>query len=114
MSTTVEPTAATVDHDHADAHADAHAHPSDLKYIKIALILGALTALEVATYFWEDANTKALVAMLVPLMVIKFYVVAGYFMHLKFDSPLFTRMFVAGLAFAVGVYGIMLTVFEFW
>jgi cytochrome c oxidase subunit 4 len=97
-----------------DAPAGAHAHPSDLKYVKIALILGVLTGLEVATYFWDSASTKTLVAVLVPLMVIKFAMVAGYFMHLKFDSPMFTRMFVAGLAFAVGVYMIMLTVFEFW
>jgi cytochrome c oxidase subunit IV len=47
-------------------------------------------------------------------MIVKFAVVAGYFMHLKFDSPLFTRMFVAGLTFAVVVYSIMLTVFRFW
>jgi hypothetical protein len=35
-------------------------------------------------------------------------------MHLKFDAPLFTRMFGAGIAFAVGVYIIMLTAFRFW
>jgi hypothetical protein len=35
-------------------------------------------------------------------------------MHLKFDSKLFTTMFVAGLAFAIGVYVVMLTMFEFW
>jgi hypothetical protein len=40
--------------------------------------------------------------------------VAGYFMHLKFDSPLFTRMFAAGLSFAVVVYCVMLTAFRFW
>jgi hypothetical protein len=47
-------------------------------------------------------------------MIIKFGFVAAFFMHLKFDSGLFTRMFVAGIAFAVGVYGVMLTAFRFW
>jgi cytochrome c oxidase subunit 4 len=95
-------------------HEGLISHPSDLKYIKIALILGVLTAIEVATYWWEDANTGALIAVLFPIMIGKFAIVAGYFMHLKFDSPLFTRMFVAGLAFAVVVYCIMLTAFRFW
>jgi cytochrome c oxidase subunit 4 len=97
-----------------DEHADAHEHPSDLKYIKIAIILAVLTAIEVATYFWEDASQGALLTVLIPIMVAKFAIVAGYFMHLKFDSPLFTRMFVAGLAFAVVVYAVMLTAFRFW
>jgi cytochrome c oxidase subunit IV len=95
-------------------HEGLLSHPSDLKYIKVAIFLAVLTAAEVATYFWEDADTKALVAVLLPIMIVKFAVVAGYFMHLKFDSPLFTRMFVAGLTFAVVVYSIMLTVFRFW
>jgi cytochrome c oxidase subunit 4 len=94
-------------------HEPGHAHPSDLKYIKIAAILAVLTAAEVSTYFF-DMSTSALVAMLIPIMVLKFGIVAGYFMHLKFDSPLFTRMFVAGLSFAVGVYCVMLTAFRFW
>jgi cytochrome c oxidase subunit 4 len=100
--------------DHAVDHAVAHAHPSDLKYIKVAIFLAVATALEVATYWWKDASSATLAAVLLPIMVIKFFVVAGYFMHLKFDSPLFTRMFVAGLAFAVVVYSVMLTAFRFW
>ena len=79
-----------------------------------AIFLAIATGLEVATYFWEDASPRTLAAVLLPIMVIKFAVVAGYFMHLKFDSPLFTRMFGAGLAFAVGVYSVMLTAFRFW
>ena len=35
-------------------------------------------------------------------------------MHLKFDSKMFTTMFVAGLTFAVSVYCVLLTIFEFW
>jgi cytochrome c oxidase subunit IV len=96
-----------------DAHAGGHAHPSDLKYIKIAAILAVLTAIEVSTYTF-DITGHALLLILLPLMVIKFAIVAGYFMHLKFDSKLFTTMFVAGLAFAVGVYCLLLTIFEFW
>jgi cytochrome c oxidase subunit IV len=101
------------DHDHSlDGHPQ-HIHPSDRKYIKIAIILAVLTAIEVGVYYIE-MDDRALIAILMPLMIAKFAIVAGYFMHLKFDSPLFTKLFVAGLAFAVGVYAVMLVTFEVW
>lgn len=91
-----------------------HHHPTDLQYVKIALFLGVLTALEVGTYFWEGASTTALVAVLFPMMIIKFAVVTGYFMHLKYDNPIFKRVFVFGLVLATIVYMIALFAFEFW
>ena len=99
--------------------ADHHEHPSDVKYVKVALFLGALTALEVATYFWEDLfgsapSTTALVLTLFPMMIIKFGTVILYFMHLKYDNPLFKRVFLFGLILAVIVFFIMLTTFNYW
>jgi cytochrome c oxidase subunit 4 len=101
-----------------DDHDGAHEHPSDWAYIKIALILAAFTTIEVLTYF-ESAlpffeNNSVTIATLLVLMVVKFYLVAMWFMHLKFDNPLFTRLFVAGLVLATGVYVITLSAFEFW
>ena len=96
-----------------DAHAGSHVHPSDLKYIKIAIILAVFTAAEVSTYTF-DITGHLLVALLIPMMVIKFTIVALYFMHLKFDSKLFTTMFLGGLTFAVVVYIVLLTIFKFW
>ena len=52
--------------------------------------------------------------MLMVMMIYKFFYVAAWFMHLRFDSPLFTKFFVTGLVLATIVYGIALTVFEFW
>ncbi len=94
-------------------HADHVDHPSDLKYVKVALFLGFVTALEVATYFF-DMSTTALVATLVPMMVIKFGTVIFYFMHLKYDNPLFKRVFLFGLVLAVIVFLVALTSFEYW
>jgi cytochrome c oxidase subunit 4 len=96
-----------------------HDHPTDGKYVKIALILGVITAFEVATYFWQDIfgsapSTTALVLTLFPMMVAKFAIVTGYFMHLKYDNPLFKRVFVFGLVLAIAVFMIALTAFEFW
>jgi cytochrome c oxidase subunit IV len=106
-------TADTADADH-EATADHAEHPSDLMYVKVALFLAALTALEVGTYFIEDASTGLLVALLFPMMIIKFVTVIFYFMHLKYDNPLFKRVFVFGLVLATIVFLIALSAFEFW
>ena len=77
-------------------------HPSDAKYIQIALILGVITALEVAASYIDIG--PVFVPALVIMMVAKFTIVAAFFMHLKFDSNLFTRVFASGLLLAIGVY----------
>lgn len=97
----------------ADAEA-AHDHPSDLKYVKIALILGVITAFEVSTYFVEDASTGLLVAVLFPMMIAKFLIVTAYFMHLRYDNPLFRRVFFFGLILATSVFLIALFALEFF
>ncbi len=111
MSTTTSSTEATAA---PDVDPTVHAHPTDGQYIKIALILAVITAAEVGTYFWEGASTIGLVAVLFPMMIAKFAIVLGYFMHLKYDNPLFRRVFVFGLILAIVVYTIMLFAFEFW
>jgi cytochrome c oxidase subunit 4 len=92
--------------------AGEHAHPSDLTYIYVALFLAALTALEVSTYFIDFGGLH--VPLLLVLMTIKFGFVVAYFMHLKFDSKLFRRLFITGLATALAVYLAALTMFHFW
>jgi cytochrome c oxidase subunit 4 len=91
-----------------------HAHPSDRSYVGIALILALITAAEVATFYLEDELGSVLIPALVVMMIVKFAMVAGWFMHLRFDSNLFTRLFVSGLVLAVGVYLAMLAAFEFF
>lgn len=110
MSTATTEPPAVDDVEHAD-HAE---HPTDLKYVKVALFLAALTALEVGTYFLDDPSTGLLVALLFPMMIIKFGTVIFYFMHLKYDNPLFKRVFLFGLVLAVAVFLVALTAFEFW
>lgn len=96
--------------DEAGAH---HKHPTEKKYIQIALILAVITAIEVLVYYVESIEDY-LVAILLTLSVIKFVIVVAYFMHLRFDSRLFRRLFVLGLVLAVFVYTIVLTTFEIW
>lgn len=102
-------------HGHDDHHDhDDHGHPSDKQYIAIALILGVLTAVEVAMFVFEESLPVSVnkIGLLV-LMAVKFVIVGGYFMHLKFDSPVLWQLFAAGLILAIIVYWIMLSAFEF-
>lgn len=106
MNTTTEH---ATEHDHADAHDHAM---TDAKYIRIALILAAITALEVSTYY-VDFGPLFLPSLLI-MMVIKFVMVVSYFMHLKFDNKLFSWLFYTGLFLAVGVYCAALATFKFF
>ena len=99
MSTTTSGHEGTADTEHAEhvEHAE-HDHPSDWAYVKIALILGAITAVEVLTYFDLGFSWGSfLIPSLLLMMVVKFWLVATWFMHLKFDNPIFAKLFVGGL-----------------
>ncbi|MEL7210762.1 MAG: cytochrome C oxidase subunit IV family protein [Actinomycetota bacterium] len=48
------------------------------------------------------------------MMVVKFILVAMFFMHLRFDHKLFSWVFVAGLVLAAAVYAATLLAFEFF
>jgi cytochrome c oxidase subunit 4 len=88
----------------------AHQHPDEIKYLKVAAILAIITAAEVGIIYvtaWENMFRQ----MLAILMVIKFAMVAMYFMHLKFDSRVFRRFFILGIILAIAVYGIVLWTF---
>ncbi len=95
-----------------DAEHDAHEHPSDWAYVKIALILGAITALEVSTYYVSIG--KVLIPSLLVMMVLKFWIVIMYFMHLKFDGKIFRQLFLGGLGLAAVVFVVTLSTFQFW
>ena len=86
-----------------DAHPGAHGdHPSEKKYWIIAGILGVVTAVEVALSYIDLGDAVA--PLLLIGMVIKFFIVASYFMHLKFDSRVTRRLFISGLSLAVFCY----------
>ena len=110
-----EATAAAVD-THDDAHDDHH--PSDWEYVKIAAVLAVLTAIEVLTYFesvFTIFETRwVLLVTLFGLMIVKFWLVARMFMHLKQDKPILSQAFAGGLALATVVYLITLFAFDFF
>ena len=77
-------------------HVGERPHPGPLEYIKIGLILAGITAVEVGIYYIE-AIEDALVPILIVLSALKFSLVVLWFMHLRFDSRLFSWLFVGGL-----------------
>ncbi len=79
-----------------------HAHPSDKQYIGIALILGVITAIEVALSYIHLGNANA--PLLLIGMAVKFFLVASFFMHLKFDSKVLRRLMISGLVLAIFCY----------
>lgn len=81
----------------SDAHA-AETHGSPLKprqYLLIGLILTVITAVEL----WVSYSSlgSLLVPILIILSAVKFVIVVALFMHLKFESRIFTTMFLFGL-----------------
>ena len=85
---------------------------SNAGYVRIAAILAAITALEVATYY-IDLGALFLPSLLI-MMAVKFYIVVSFFMHLRYESTLFSWVFYAGLFLAMTVYGIFLATFHFF
>ncbi len=88
-----------------------HDHPSDWEYVKVALVLAAITLAEVLVYYVESLE-GLLVPILAVMSIAKFAIVVLWFMHLRFDSRLFRRLFVTGIALAVFVYTVVLLTFH--
>ena len=113
MSTDTTPPAAPVAeapghgqiHDIGGDHPGEHGiHPVEKQYMIVAAVLAVLTAIEVAISYAKrlgDASAPLLLA----LAAAKFFLVASYFMHLKFDNRILRRVFLTGMVLAVFVYG---------
>ena len=91
--------------EHVVEHAPGeHAHPGPAEYVRVAVILAIITAIEVAAYYVTSLPRSVFSGLLIVMMVIKFSMVVLWFMHLRFDSRLFRRLFVTGIILAIGVY----------
>jgi cytochrome c oxidase subunit 4 len=85
-----------------------HEHPGPGQYVKVAIFLAVVTAIEVGAYYITGISDGILSAALLVMMVVKFAMVALWFMHLRFDSRLFRRLFVTGIVLALGIYTVVL------
>ncbi len=113
MSTTA--TESSIQSDGALDDHDGHQHGlTDFGYVKVFAVLVVITAIEVALSYSVDNLGVFFLPLLLILMAIKFVTVVSYFMHLKFDSKLFSAMFYTGLGLALMVFLITMLTFHFF
>lgn len=93
------------------AEAGAHAHPTWRFYLTIGLILTVITAAEVAV-FYIPVMRPVLVPILLVLSGGKFALVAMFYMHLRFDSRIFSAVFVFPLILAMLVVIALIVLFH--
>ncbi|HEX9864016.1 MAG TPA: cytochrome C oxidase subunit IV family protein [Acidimicrobiia bacterium] len=86
-------------------------HPTPAQYWKIAVVLAVLTAIEVGLFYVNQAYDLGFLnaAMLLILAALKFVIVVGFFMHLRFEKSTLSRFFTAGFILAFSLYAIVLT-----
>jgi cytochrome c oxidase subunit 4 len=89
-----------------------HEHPGAGEYVRIAVILAAITAVEVALYYIEDLDPNLMTVLLIVLSACKFALVALFFMHLKFDNKIFSTFFTGGLVMAMLAFIAVLAMFR--
>jgi len=89
---------------------EVHPHPSPFQYVIVAVILCVVTAVEIAVSYLEGSIPDGLiVVLLLGMAILKFGMVAAWFMHLKTDRPIFRRFFVLGIVAAITLYLVVLT-----
>jgi cytochrome c oxidase subunit IV len=108
-------------HAHVHSHgADDHhmptpsgevAHASVRTYWIVGGILCLITAVEVAI-FYIPAMQAILIPVLIVLSVVKFVTVVQFFMHLRYDSNVLSRVFFGPLFLAILVVVGMILLFK--
>lgn len=81
---------------------DQHSHPvhGTRTYWIIGAVLFVVTAFEIIAYYQEDRLGASAAPMIMALSAAKFVLVVMFFMHLKYDSKVFTGIFLFPLALA--------------
>jgi cytochrome c oxidase subunit IV len=95
-------------HQHEPAH---HEHPTWKFYVLIGFILTVVTLVEVGIFYIPQMK-PILIPTLALLSLGKFMTVVLFYMHLKFDSPIFRRVFFAPLFLAVLVVTGLVVLFK--
>jgi cytochrome c oxidase subunit 4 len=102
------------------SHATEHHFPERAgEYVRIGLLLFVLTALEVGSYEiahragvpLHDFMHTSLIPVLIVLSAIKFWLVAMFYMHLKWDGPLLKGIFSFSLLIAAVIIVALMALF---
>jgi len=86
---------------HADG-AGAHGHVSAATYVKVAVILTLITAMEFSAIYIRQLS-PILIPLLLVLSAAKFSLVVLFFMHLRYDRRVVSFIFAGSLTVAIGI-----------
>ena len=87
------------------------AHPTPKQYWIIALILALVTAVEIAIPSISALDPIKVPALLI-LGAIKFAMVVAFFMHLRYDAPLYRSLFLIGVIGSIPLFVVVLLTFR--
>jgi len=92
-------------------------HPTPRLYVQIAILLAVLTAIEVGLFYLEryvgEIGPSLTVPALIILAIIKFAIVVGWYMHLRYEHRLLTKFFMVGMFAALALYGAVIVALLF-
>ena len=96
----------------ATAGTEEHvSHPTPKMYWLIALVLAVITAVEIAIPYIEALDPIKVPALLL-LGAIKFMIVVGFFMHLRYEKNLYRSLFFVGVIGAIPLFIVVLLTFR--
>jgi len=95
---------------HGEGEAGA-SHPTWKFYVMIGVILCIITGIEVAIFYIPQLES-VLVPTLLALSAAKFVIVVMFYMHLRFDNAIFSRVFFAPMLLAAVVVIGMIILFK--
>ena len=86
----------------ADLRMSGQFHAGVGTYVKVAIVLTAVTMIEVGAIYIR-ALTPILIPTLLVLSLAKFALVVLFFMHLRYDSRVLSVLFVGPLLIALAI-----------
>jgi cytochrome c oxidase subunit IV len=88
---------------------DTHAHPTAGTYVKVGIVLTAITVAEVWAYYIPAfVNSHFFIPSLLIMSAVKFATVVMFYMHLKYDHRLFRALFTGPfIVAALSLIGLM-------
>ncbi len=94
---------------HSDHH-EEHAHAGPKLYWIFAVVLCLITLGEWAIFQYKSelgVSDGLMVTVLVIASIVKFIMVCGWYMHLRYDNKILTWIFVFSAFLSMGVFAIM-------
>src|SRR5262249_61057878 len=87
-------------------------HASIKTYITVAVAPTILPAIEVASLYIPGIPNWLLVTALIVMAALKFFLVVGFFMHLRYDSNIMRALFVGPLIIAIAIILALMALFS--